>query len=196
MATAAQITANQQNAHLSTGPKTEQGKQASSQNARKHGLSAKEFVLLPGEEDAFHELATQYAEELRPEGILEHTVFTLLLQADWNLRRCRRNEAALLTPAGDPLLDGDLDKTIARLDRYARRHERLFFKALKELKALQAARAATPVPAPAPVPTPVQNEPKPQAAPSVPSPNAPAPSAHATQKPGLRPLFPNQRRKR
>lgn len=127
------------------------------QNARKHGLSAKEFIVAPGDEQAFDDLATQFAEELRPEGILEHSVFTLLVQSQWNLRRCRILEASLITPDADPLLDGDLDKPLARIDRYARRHERLFFQSLKELKALQTARALR-----------EQNEPKPAATPEAP----------------------------
>ena len=40
MATITQIAANQENAKLSTGPKTEQGKAVAAQNARTHGLSA------------------------------------------------------------------------------------------------------------------------------------------------------------
>jgi hypothetical protein len=136
----------------STGPKTPEGKQRSSQNARKHGLSAKEFILRPGDEQAFEALATQFAEELRPEGILEHSVFTLLVQSQWNLRRCRTLEADLMAQGLDPLLDERLTKTLAQIDRYARRHERLFFQSLKELKALQTARALR-----------EQNEPKPAA---------------------------------
>ena len=51
MSTAAQVTANLANAQHSTGPRTETGKAASSQNALKHGLTAK-TVLLPGEDEA------------------------------------------------------------------------------------------------------------------------------------------------
>jgi hypothetical protein len=136
----------------STGPKTPEGKQRSSQNARKHGLSAKQFIIQPGDEQAFEDLATQFAEELCPEGILEHSVFTLLVQSQWNLRRCRTLEADLMAQGLDPLLDERLTKTLAQIDRYARRHERLFFQSLKELKALQTARALR-----------EQNEPKPEA---------------------------------
>ena len=51
MATEKQIQANRNNAKKSTGPRTEQGKAASSQNALKHGLLARDAVL-PGEDPA------------------------------------------------------------------------------------------------------------------------------------------------
>jgi len=48
MATPSQIDANRRNALLSTGPRTAEGKSASSANALKHGLSAA-FRVFPGE---------------------------------------------------------------------------------------------------------------------------------------------------
>ena len=49
MASTAQVLANRANARLSTGPKTEAGKAAVSQNAASHGLSSGSFTLLPHE---------------------------------------------------------------------------------------------------------------------------------------------------
>ena len=48
MSTAAQQRANKENAKHSTGPRTAEGKQRSSQNALKHGLCALD-PLIPGE---------------------------------------------------------------------------------------------------------------------------------------------------
>ena len=45
MATQAQIEANRRNAAHSTGPKTDEGKARSSQNAITHGFYAKAFVV-------------------------------------------------------------------------------------------------------------------------------------------------------
>jgi hypothetical protein len=56
MATTPQITANQQNAQSSTGPQTEQGKAAVSQNALKHGLTAPFDVLDHEDQDEFDAL--------------------------------------------------------------------------------------------------------------------------------------------
>ena len=49
MRTQAQIEASRRNGAKSNGPKTEDGKTRSSQNAVKHGLSANKFVVLDGE---------------------------------------------------------------------------------------------------------------------------------------------------
>ena len=54
----ARNTANLLNAQRSTGPRTEEGKAASSLNSLKHGLTAK-TVVLPGEDPAeYHSFST------------------------------------------------------------------------------------------------------------------------------------------
>jgi hypothetical protein len=53
--TAAQLEANRLNAQFSTGPRTEEGKRASSQNAASHGLSGKQIVM-PGESAEAYEV--------------------------------------------------------------------------------------------------------------------------------------------
>lgn len=45
--------ANQANAHLSTGPKSAQGKAKSSANSTKEGFNGKTAVIAPGEEEDF-----------------------------------------------------------------------------------------------------------------------------------------------
>ena len=68
MATEKQIQANRNNAKKSTGPRTEQGKAASSQNALKHGLLARDAVL-PGEDPADYEAQIAALEaDIQPEG--------------------------------------------------------------------------------------------------------------------------------
>ena len=129
------VAINRANAQHSTGPKTPEGKARSSQNARKHGLTARELVLRPDEREEFEEFLADLTEELQPQGALEQVVFNQLVHAAWNLRRARRVEADQPVSKHDPLWDTGPFYT--RLGRYHAHIERSFYRALKELKALQ-----------------------------------------------------------
>jgi len=60
MSTHAQVTANQQNAARSTGPRTPEGKAVSARNATRHGLTSG-FRILPSEDpEAYHQLLADY----------------------------------------------------------------------------------------------------------------------------------------
>jgi hypothetical protein len=140
MSNIARELANQLNALRSTGPKTPEGKAISSQNALKHGLTAKQLVIKEDERPEFDQLQVGLLEELRPEGTLEQLIFNDVLHARWNLHRCRGIEASLSTGDTDPLLDESLGKQLDRILRYEARAERNFYRSLKELRALQKAR--------------------------------------------------------
>jgi hypothetical protein len=130
--------ANAANAQLSTGPRTEEGKRHSSQNARTHSLTAQHPVIADEDRAAFHELRSELLAETKPQGTLQQIIFEELLHAAWNLRRVRALEAELNASAPDALLTDD--GPAAKLDRLARHHtriERAFFRSLRELKALQ-----------------------------------------------------------
>ena len=135
MSTAAQITANQLNAQLSTGPRTAEGKSVVSNNATKHGLTATYPVIrTPEEQSQFDEMSAAFLEELRPYTPTEQTQFKQLVLAAWNIDRCHRLEAELAAATGcDPLLDEAAYKTLARIESYRLRAERLFHRNLKEL---------------------------------------------------------------
>jgi hypothetical protein len=137
MSPASQI-ANTANAQLSTGPRTEEGKRQSSQNARTHSLTAHHPVIPEEDRTAFDQLRSQLHAEINPQGTLQQIIFEELLHAAWNLRRVRALEADLNASAPDALLADD--GPAAKLDRLARHHtriERAFFRSLRELKALQ-----------------------------------------------------------
>jgi hypothetical protein len=137
MSAASQI-ANAANAQLSTGPRTEEGKRQSSQNARTHGLSAQRPVIPDGDRAAFDQLRTELHAETKPKGALQQIIFEELVHSAWNLSRVRAMEAELTASAPDALLTDD--GSAAKLDRLARHHtrlERAFFRSLRELKALQ-----------------------------------------------------------
>lgn len=138
MATPQQIAANQANSQKSTGPQTEAGKAASSQNAVKHGLRSKDFVVAPEDKAEFEELRDELREQVDPDGGVSDFLFEQLLEAAWNQRRCRRAEVALRNELGrDPMQDPIGLKRLATLDRYSRRAERAFHRAYKELVRLQ-----------------------------------------------------------
>ena len=137
MSTTAQITANQLNANLSTGPRTPEGKSASAQNSTKHGLTcAYPVIRSEAERTQFETLTAKFEHEVRPAGQSEITIFKQLILAAWNIDRCHRLESELSSNSEvDPLLDESLSKTLARIETYRMRAERNFYKALRELKA-------------------------------------------------------------
>lgn len=144
MSSTAQIEANRANAQHSTGPRTSEGKAASSANATKLGLYAKQAVLLTPQDHADYEaLESAYAYELRPFTPVERTLFSHVVLAAWNIQRANRLEAELATTLGvDPLLSED--KTLSRITAARNRAERTFHKCLKELRASQAAHPRPP----------------------------------------------------
>ena len=76
MSTTAQITANQLNAQQSTGPRTPEGKSATSKNATKHGLTATYPVICtPQEQTEFDALEAAFQYELHPYTPAELTLF-------------------------------------------------------------------------------------------------------------------------
>ena len=89
MASPAQIKANTANAKLSTGPRTAEGKARSSRNGTSHGLSAADVIVFPGEEQAFADLQSGLAQDLRPVGAHQREVFDQLVYHAWNRRRVR-----------------------------------------------------------------------------------------------------------
>ncbi len=141
MATAAQILANRENARHSTGPKTEEGKAKSSVNNLQHGLAARGFIVLPGQESAFANLEEGLRINLTPNGQLQETIFLRLLESAWNLHRCRLASAQLHTsstnPAIDPLIDDQLQAKHARIEKYAKQSETSLRKSFEDLGRIQ-----------------------------------------------------------
>jgi len=89
MSTQEQIKANRQNSKKSTGPKTEDGKSAVSQNAVKHGLFAESVIKGENEADyeAFHDnMLAEYA----PVGAMELFLAERAANLAWRLKRAER----------------------------------------------------------------------------------------------------------
>jgi hypothetical protein len=136
VSTQAQIAANRANSQLSTGPRTEEGKAASSRNHTSHGLTYNGgmFVLLPWENaKEYDQLVVDLKSEHRPMSRTEMILVERMAQHHW-----LRNRAGLLQ--GNCFADdGSIDeKRLALYLRYQTTHERAFHSCLNDLLKLRA----------------------------------------------------------
>lgn len=125
MASERQIAANRRNALLSSGPKTQTGKRASSRNALRHGLTARNNDNLSGEIES----------RLHPESIGERRLAQSVAGDHSRLTKARsiRNSAGTLTLAADP-------HSIQLLSLYERRSHSSMWKNLRLLNEMQTTR--------------------------------------------------------
>jgi hypothetical protein len=87
MSTEAQRAANKDNARLSTGPTTQEGKAISSQNRRKFGLTGR-FTVLPWEDqEDFNLLVTRLRAEHQPNIAFETDLIEKMAQHFWLAQR-------------------------------------------------------------------------------------------------------------
>jgi hypothetical protein len=99
MTSLAKIEANRQNAALSTGPRTAEGKAAVARNATRHGIFSA-VPVLPGEspeEWDFHRAGV--VESLAPAGLLEVNLAERAALLLWRLQRLARYEAETVAAA-------------------------------------------------------------------------------------------------
>ena len=118
MATRKQIRANRKNAGKSTGPKTYEGKAASSLNATKHGLYAQNVVInspyLKEDPQEFEDLCFNLMVDLDPHGPFQYQLVIKIATCMWRQRRVINAETASINQAltidnvFDRLLDGKL----------------------------------------------------------------------------------------
>jgi len=97
MTTEKQVEANKQNALVSTGPATSEGKAIVAQNAVKHGIFAKDLIITTGDgkEDAqeYRELLDGLIISLNPVGQMECLLVEKISVDYWRLRRVLRFES-------------------------------------------------------------------------------------------------------
>jgi len=123
----------------STGPRTPAGLARSSQNARTHGLSSltSVFVLLPGEDPKeWVQLVHDLTAEFQPASRTERILVTDMAQSHWLTQRAINLQTNAID---DP-------KAFALYLRYQTTHHRAYYRALKQLLALQKARAQSGAP--------------------------------------------------
>lgn len=159
MTTDEQIEANKENAQLSTGPKTEEGKQISKMNALKHGLLSQEVLITGESEDELTEFEKRMRGHLKPAGELELLLVDKLISYAWRLRRVLSVEKAIMVlekttsifhvmPSEKDDKRDEMrqmknifdDESIEKLTRYEVTIVKHFYKALHELMRLQALR--------------------------------------------------------
>ena len=166
MPTEAQINANRLNAQKSTGPKSPEGKAASSLNALKSGIDAWSHII-PGEDPAELEaLTAAFHLHYRPAGPTELSLVDTLISTEWTQRRLRRIEAQLWnyqvecldknlshadfidaaiqhnSPLGHAFQDAL--EPLSRLQRRIDATNRMFLRTLKALQDLQSALVSEP----------------------------------------------------
>jgi hypothetical protein len=116
--------ASRTNSKLSTGPRTEDGKLASSRNSTKHGL-ASGTLIIPGEDPtAFEMLLDDLLEEHQPASPTERLLIEEMAQSYRLTQRALRLENTCFTN------EGVNEKQLALFLRYQTTHERRFYKAL------------------------------------------------------------------
>src|SRR6266404_3432374 len=87
---------NRANAAHSTGPKTEAGKQRSSLNALRHGLTGHTIILPKEDLDAYHEFTDKFFADFKPKDFLEKQLVQSLADTSWRLNRVAALESNLL----------------------------------------------------------------------------------------------------
>jgi hypothetical protein len=149
---------NRANAKLSTGPKTDAGKEASGRNATTHGLTSKRVVLPHESQEEFDAQRAALHDQHKPVGEVEKELVDQIAQTWWRLQRAYRIEASFLEQSvhcieneyaarheGDDALAQMFLRTIETkqmqlMMRYVAAAERAWNKALSELRRLQAER--------------------------------------------------------
>jgi hypothetical protein len=150
-----QIAASRANGQKSHGPTTTAGKAKSRFNALKHGIHAESQIMFAESAEDLAELAAELHELYSPADAAERFLVDTLINNEWRLRRLRSVEADLWQTAVDTHLNknsemeratsGDAFATsgtaFERLQRIVNSCERNYHRALKQLLALQVARA-------------------------------------------------------
>ena len=156
-----QLEANRNNALLSTGPKTEEGRKRSSSNALRHGLTGQVTTMTDEDRVAHDSFSEALIQSLAPEGAMETQLAQRIATDSWRLNRASAIEdnlfalgldenAGKLCP-DDERIDDALttarvftmeSKQLQLLTLYEQRLNRAVQKNLALLQSLQTARKA------------------------------------------------------
>ena len=123
--------------------KSPEGKARSSQNSTKHGLRAKNVLILPGEtQEEYDEVVRGWNDYWQPADYQEEKLVATVIQNDWLHRRAQRwqleTEASVMGENGlDPLAwTAEQRHTLELVQRYKTTAERAFYRAWSALRSL------------------------------------------------------------
>ena len=137
MSTAAQTAANRANAEHSTGPRTEEGRAASSRNNFRHGFAGA-FHLLPSEDEAeFQSLLTALRLEHQPATPTENILVDKMAQHFWLTKRAQLLQDLAMA---EDRAEVENERQFALFLRYQTTNDRAFHKCLDQLLKLRAER--------------------------------------------------------
>jgi hypothetical protein len=155
----AKLAANQANAQLSSGPRTEAGKQISSLNALKTALTGKTVLLPTDDRAAYETLTNKLLNDFQPATPDERTLVQSLIDTIWRLERTMNLEFAIYTKGSLEFADQfdhlapaarnqmiqvetflKYEKSIRNLNTQEARLQRKLVKDTAELQRLQAER--------------------------------------------------------
>ena len=135
--TPARLAANRDNAQLSTGPKTAEGKSISSQNRTTHGLARHNgrFALLPTEDsDDFARLLSDLTNEHQPTTTTELALVQAMAESWWLRSRAQNLQPTCFHPTTGAIAD---EKQLSLLLRYENTYNRTFNTSLNQLLKLR-----------------------------------------------------------
>ena len=141
---------NRANSQYSCGPRTAAGKQRSSLNALRHGLTSASAVLPSEDPAAYEDHGRQFFNEYKPATPTETQLVQELVDTSWRLNRIPLLEADLLDRAANPpneqaRIDFDIVDAHRLLGNFGIQGQRLsrqFQKALQTLQEIKDARRA------------------------------------------------------
>jgi hypothetical protein len=120
-----------------TGPRTAAGKERSSMNAMKHGLTSRRVVLPHENRAEFDSLLKDMMDESQPAGTLEFELVNDIVASIWRLRRVRGMECDLAEVAFGLKTSKQAREEFSLMMRYTAGIERELHRAIVRLNQLQ-----------------------------------------------------------
>jgi hypothetical protein len=162
MSTIRQIQANQQNAQLSTGPRSTEGKTVVSRNALRSGIDANSMLIHDESSADFDMLQTEYFDRWLPNTPEQRALVDSLVEFEWLIRRYRRLETHLWQDSmpDESQFRSDIylsqaftggSRAFDRLTRHRNSAQRNYHSVLRDLERLKKEELTAAPPAPEPL---------------------------------------------